>query len=174
MWDEEMIILLRHVIDDLDTVPKYSDDRLAQLILLSGQYVQNENAFLQTYNIDIVDLDITPDPTNEKAGTRDEQFIDLTILKAACLLSSSGLLKVAAENMSVREGPYSFDGRGKLTGRNLAAKTWCDAYKDAAWEYGLYQRLETGRAIIGPYRLAMKLGSGNSRGGCDRGSILQY
>jgi hypothetical protein len=153
MWDSEMVILLRHIIDDVDEPVKYSDDRLMQLLLISAQYTQNENAFAQTYTISVENTTIKPDPTNARLGTRDEPFINLTILKAACLLASSGLLKLSKENLSVKTGPYQFDGRGKLAGRKIAAQTWCDAYKEAQWEH-VTQHGEPGRAIIGPYRTA--------------------
>jgi hypothetical protein len=152
MWDSEMVILLRHVIDDLDEPVKYTDDRLMQLILVAGQYAQSENIFDNEYAISAENLTLKPDPTS--IATRDDAFVNLTVLRAACFLASSGLLKVSKQTIFAKEATYQFDGRGKPAARKIAVDTWCEAYKDAQWEHSLRQR-DPGRAIIGPYRLAI-------------------
>lgn len=174
MWYEEMTILLRHVIDDLDDPPKYTDDRLAQLLLLAGKNVNGENQFTMDYVADIVNITLTPDPT--VSATRSDAFVNLTILKSACMLASSGLLKLSKENLSVKEGPYSFDGRGKLAGRKVAVDTWCKAYMDAQWEYAVLHRPEPGIAILGPFRVFLNSAYTNvdRREGCARGGLFQY
>src|SRR5688572_28304397 len=133
MWDSEMVIILRHMIDDLAETPKYTDDRLMQLILTGAQFAQEENSFSVVYTIDIENFSLKPDPTARTA--RDNAFINLTLLRSACLLGSSGLAKVAAHSMSVREAGYGFDNRGAAAGKKFQVTTWCDAYKDARWEY---------------------------------------
>lgn len=158
MWDTEMVTLLRFVIDDVDEPVKYTDGRLRQLILVASQFTQSENNFPQVYTISIDNQIIKPDPTNVKVtGIRDDAFINLTILKAACLLARAGLPKANRQHMSVREGPYQFDGRGRIIGEQVIVKTWCEAYGDAQWENSMNYR-EPGRVIIGPYRSMMERG----------------
>ncbi len=159
MWDSEMIVLIRNIIDDVDEPVKYSDDRLGKLLLTAAQLAQGENVFLQSYTIDVDNITLKPDPTRTP---RDESFINLTVLKAACLLASSGLLKIGPQSIMVREGSYQFDARGALTGRQAAVDTWCNAYTDARWELVRLGSGSAGHAIIGPYR-NLALASPSSR-----------
>src|SRR5687767_14574266 len=123
MWDSEMVTLLRHVIDDLAEEPKYTDSRLRQLLLVAAQLAQAENNLIQEYVINIDNQTIKPDPTSTKLGMRDDSFVNLIILKAACLLASSGLLKASKTTGSYRENNVSFDTKGKFDSQNQLTKT---------------------------------------------------
>jgi hypothetical protein len=161
MWDSEMVVVLRHMIDDLADTPKYSDDRLSQLILVGAQFVKAENPFETDYTINIENGVLKPDPT--ASSTRDDSFINLTLLRSACLLASSGLGKSASLGILVVEGPNRFDNRGANAGKQLQVKTWCEAYADAKWEFVSASLTTPGEAIIGPYRsMDYKNGSGGS------------
>lgn len=148
MWDTEMPLILRHIIDDIDDPVKYNDLRLQQLLLASAQLIQSDHPFQNYYSTNIETVTISPDPT---VSPRDDPFINLTILKAACLLSGSKLLKSSFQAMYVREASYSFDSRGVFSGQQFTAKTWCDAYNEAKWQY-ISSNMVPGEAIIGPYR----------------------
>lgn len=158
MWDTEMVILLRHMIDDLETTPKYDDDRLMQLLLVSAQLVKVENSFTTSYDIDIENYTLSPDPT--KPEYRDDAFINLTVLKAACLLAGSGLGKGITQSILVVEGPHRFDGRGQRDARKFQVQTWCAAYNSAKNQYAVNGDGSCpGEAIIGPYRSMQYVGS---------------
>jgi hypothetical protein len=150
MWSDDMVLILRTLISDMDTPPKYSDDRLKKLLLVSGQFVQTENIMPVYYTISTSAITITPDPT---ADVRDDAFINLTCLKSACLLASSSLLGNSANGISVIENNYKFDNRGKFTNMQSTVTTWCEAYKEAQWENANQNRCP-GRAIIGPYLIS--------------------
>jgi hypothetical protein len=148
-WYSEFVIIFRHMIDDLDEPKKYADNRIAQLLLVAAQLAQSENFFSQDYTINVSNLTLSPDPT--ASGTRDDAFINLTLLKAACTLARGGLLKAAKGGLLVKEGDYSFDNRSKFAGQKIASEDWCKAYSDAQYEYAVYHT-EPGRVIIGPHR----------------------
>jgi hypothetical protein len=147
MWDSEMVTLLRHMIDDVSSTPKYADERLMQLILVGAQFAKEENVFGVDYIIDIENMTLKPDPTLR--SERDDAFINLSLLKAACMLAGSGLSK--GGGLAVKEAGYSFDSRGVTEGKKLQVMTWCQAYKDAKKEFS-FTSLPPGEAIIGPYR----------------------
>lgn len=142
-----MVTILRYMIDDLANTPKYDDERLATLILVSAQFTKSENTFRTSYDVDIENMTLEPDPTAE--GTRDDAFINLTLLKAACMLAGSGLSK--GGGLLVRENGYSFDDRRVSDARKLQVTTWCTAYTNARKDFS-FTDLPVGEAIIGPYR----------------------
>jgi hypothetical protein len=150
MWDVEMVLILRHMIDDLDQPPKYTDEKLQQLVLVAAQFVQTENIFETYYTINIENFSLKPDPT--KVDTRDNAFINLTLLKSACLLSSAPLIKSSGKFLRVKEGQHEFDSRGNFEGDKFASQTFCQSYKDAKWDYSTSGNGSLGDIIIGPYR----------------------
>jgi hypothetical protein len=163
-WNVDMLTMLRDIIDDYDTPYKYTDDRLLKLLLTSAQFVQQENVMLQTYAIDFTAVTLTPDPTNTAGGTREDAFINLTLLRAACLLASAVLRKTGGKSFKVVEGPSSID----MTDNIVGAKNWvqnaCQAYKDAQWSYELHGRVD-GVGILGPFRQGIG-NYGYGYGGC--------
>ena len=86
-WILEIPLMVRVWINDLADSPTYSDDRLQQVIVVAGQYVTREINFDTSYKCDILNLDISPDPS--LSSTRDEVFITFVTLKSACLLDQS-------------------------------------------------------------------------------------
>ena len=90
-WSTEIVQILRVLIDDLESSPTYSDDRLKQIITVSARFVVKEIPLSNTYTITISDTspDISPDPT--LLSTPDLIFIDLVALKSACLIDKNKL-----------------------------------------------------------------------------------
>jgi hypothetical protein len=155
MWDSEMVLLLRFVIDDVDEPVKYSDDKLQQLLLVAGQFVRTEVPLSQEYIIDVENYSITPDPT--VTDHRDDSFINLTVLKAGCLLSTSPLIKSSGKNLRVKETTYEYDARGTLDSSKFAVQTFCSAYQDAKWGFATTNGV-IGEVIIGPYKALIQRG----------------
>ena len=49
-WQNEMTIIIRHIIDDLDpTAYQFSDDRIEEAILVAAQLIHNEMEFAVDY-----------------------------------------------------------------------------------------------------------------------------
>ena len=59
-WQLEIPIITRVWINDLDSNPTYSDDRMLQVITVAAQNVLREVSFLTNYSVDVVNISITP------------------------------------------------------------------------------------------------------------------
>jgi hypothetical protein len=148
-WKSEMTQILRNLI--MDNNPEnetYADDRLYQAILTAAQLVQTEVSFPNDYTINVSCVSLTPDPTS---GTRDDGFINLVSLKAACIIAT-GEYKVSARMaLSVKDGPSVADGRDVAKAKQELSKNYCEAYQNAKLEYQAGYR-SAGEAIVGPHR----------------------
>ena len=76
-WQNEMVLIVRHLINDLDdSNQSFSDERLEGTVLVSAQLLLNEIDFddppNNTYVVDVDGLSLTPDPTS---GEKDNAFI---------------------------------------------------------------------------------------------------
>jgi hypothetical protein len=85
-WETEMTLIVRTLINDLAEPPTYSDSRIQQVIVIAGTYVQEQANLPNYYEINVSAVTITPDPTTP---VRDDLFVGLTCLKAACILDQS-------------------------------------------------------------------------------------
>lgn len=152
-WQVECRLILRHLIDDLDcTAYKYTDRRLEELLIVAAQFVNVEVDLRQEYTIDADQLTLEPDPTDR--SQRDESFINLMILKAACILERAEARKAAGKAVSLSD---SFGTKVDLTGNLQGALAllkdgYCKAYADAKLEYSLDNMSTVGAAILGPFR----------------------
>ena len=82
-WQIEIPIIVRTLIDDFGDIPTYSDDRLLQIIAVAAKYVQFDVVLERSYEIDVSNPNISPDPTS----VSDEIFISLVGLKLLVLLT---------------------------------------------------------------------------------------
>lgn len=112
-WQDEMVITTRVLINDLDTPYDFSDERLAQVLVVAGKYVQFDINLDYSYNIDVIGINITPDPTT----ANDSIFISMCCLKAACIVDQGNLrTKAALEGIRTSLGSASLDIGGSLAG----------------------------------------------------------
>lgn len=117
-WEIEIPIIVRTLINDLSDPPTYSDSRIEQLIVVSAQYVLNDINLNNTYNIDIVNRTITPDPSDP--NSRDTDFIGFIALKSACLLDQSTFrTKAALEGIKTALGSANLSIQGNLAGYKI-------------------------------------------------------
>lgn len=115
-WQTEIPIIVRTLVNDWSDQPVYSDDRLIQVISVAAKYVQFDVVLDHQYLVDVVSPNITPDPTDD----RDEIFISLVSLKAACIIDQSTYrTKAAAEGIKAALGPASL----QVAGQSSAWKT---------------------------------------------------
>jgi hypothetical protein len=157
-WDSEMVTLLRVMVNDLDTPYKFTDNRIKQVLLSAAQFVITDASgkFLFDFQSNIEELELTPDPTDRSGGTRDDDFITLTLLKAGCIIDSC-LARDAARKggVSIREYNTSIDTRG-IFNAFLALleseKSYCSQYYEALLIY-LAGNSTVGKGVFGPFRL---------------------
>ena len=128
-WQNELTIIVRTLINDLDEPYDFSDTRIQQVLAVAGKYVQFDVNLEQSYQIDVINNNITPDPTTEN----DEIFVSLVCLKAACIIDQGTFrTKAAIEGIRTALGPASISFGGTLSG-------WSAIIEHGAC--GLYQEL---------------------------------
>jgi len=151
IWKEECVIILRFYLDDVDE-EKYDTCDLEQLLLVSAFQVNLEADFSQTFAISIKKKSITPDPSAD--DTRDENFLNLMCLKAACLVNRGKALSESTNAFSGKDGFSSFDFRGVADSliKLLEKGGWCAVYDAEITNYKLGKNHVAGMAIMGPFR----------------------
>jgi hypothetical protein len=149
-WKTEIGMIVRHLIGDVDyDNSTYSEDRIHETILVCAQLVNAELDFANTYTIDVDQCTLSPDPT---VGTKDDGFINLVALKAACLILNSEFRTSASKAFNIVDGPSRIDGRDVANSQKELAKNMCGLYEDAKKAYRV-GNLSVGAAIVGPYRI---------------------
>lgn len=162
-WQAEMGTLLRVLLNDLVIPYQFSDQRLYQAITASAQLVLSEMQFVLTYTADMQGLSIDPDPTDREAMTRDDNFINLVCLKAACITERGEARNAVRQGISIRDGSSAIDLRGPLQGRlALLKQGYCQTYEDVKMEYKTGRiGVVAGAALMTPFRVFAGYGDQN-------------
>lgn len=148
-WQLEIPIIVRSLINDLSDTPVYSDERIQQLIVVSAQYVIKEINLLNSYNIDIINPDISPDPT--LLENKDLDFIGFVALKSACILDQSSLrTRAATEGVKAALGPASISVGSNSSLQFLLINGPCKSYDDLRMDYEL-GNTSLLRGILSPF-----------------------
>lgn len=147
-WNIELPIIVRTLINDLSDTPTYSDERLLQIIVVSAKYVQFDVVLDQEYTLDVINPNITPDPTIDN----DSIFISLTCLKAACIIDQSSVrTKAALEGIRAALGPAQLSVGGSLEGLRMILETGpCSAYDELTSHWDVKEATAI-RAILSPF-----------------------
>ncbi len=147
-WQIELPIIVRTLINDISDQPVYSDERLLQVISVAAKYVQFDVVLDHQYAIDVANPTISPDPTED----RDEIFIALVSLKAACIVDQSTLrTKAAMEGVRASLGPASLSVGGSLEGlRMIIEKGPCATYDELTSHWDVKDATAI-RAILSPF-----------------------
>lgn len=149
-WEVEIPIIVRSLINDMGSSPTYSDERIQQLTVVAAQYVVKEVNLSRNYNIDIVNIDITPDPSDN--STRDTDFISFIALKAACLLDQSTFrTKAALEGIRTALGPANLSVAGNLAGyKTILDQGPCALYEQLVFDHNVGEATAI-RAVLSPF-----------------------
>lgn len=172
-WDEEMNIITRALINDIDA-SKFTDDRLNQAILVATRFVLAEVSFPIDYVIDVVNETMIPDPTS--AAYRDENIINLATVKAACIIDRGSAAEASGQAIRVRDGQSEVDLRDAFKAKlDLIKLGWCAVYIDMKTEYAYARTGQViGAAVMTPFRLFAGYGSdipfGTTNGGRSGGA----
>lgn len=161
-WDTELPAMLRYLIDDNSSTPTYSDSRLKHLILTSAVLVRQDANFRNDYTVDLVTFTLSPDPT--LTDTREDIFVNLILLKAACLVSANDL-KTSCKHIRFSDGRSSMDTTAAARSfQILFEKGPCTWYKEALKTYQLRGLDAVGEAIFTPIRTQLLPNYTNHRG----------
>ena len=147
-WQVELPIIVRTLINDIEPNPIYSDDRLIQVITVAAKYVQFDVVLDHKYLVDVINSTITPDPTLD----RDEIFISLVALKAACIFDQSSLrTKSATEGIRAALGPAQISVSGGLEGlRMILEQGPCATYDELTSHWDV-REASAAKAILSPF-----------------------
>jgi hypothetical protein len=112
-WQEHLTTVVRVLINDLTCPYEYSDERMQQVITVAAKYVQFDVNLDYAYQIDIINPNISPDPTTNG----DDIFLSLIGLKAACIFDQGTFrTKAAFEGIRTALGPASLSFGGSMAG----------------------------------------------------------
>ena len=112
-WQNELTIITRTLINDLNEPYEYGDARIQQVLTVAAKYVQFDVNLDYAYIIDVVNNNISPDPTSNN----DSIFVSLACLKAACIIDQGTFrTKAALEGIRTALGPASLSFGGSLAG----------------------------------------------------------
>jgi uncharacterized protein (UPF0210 family) len=152
-WQDEMIPTLRVMLNDLsETAPTYSDDRLEQVLVVAAKMVSAELGLTDTYRISVANVTMSPDPT--AAATKNDSFVNLVTLKAACVVDRGVALVGANRAIYVKDGASAIDLRGVSEAKlKLLEKGWCAVYEDAKFEHQNGLAGAAGAMVLTPFRL---------------------
>lgn len=145
-WRTEMVRIVRALINDLSDPYTYCDSRVEELIVIAAQLTKNEVDFATTYTINIGTMSISPDPTTD----RDDAFISLVSLKAACLILSGEAKLASANNVKIVDAGAQVDFSGAADTASKIASTACKNYEQGKLAYML-GNLNGIKAILTPY-----------------------
>lgn len=146
--------ILRIFVFDLDeNTPKYDDDTVERLLVVSAQLVEGELDFSHQYIADIPGRDITPDPTDSDGGTRDDSFINLACMRAAAIVQQ-GEARLES-GIVIRDNGSTVDLHYKLQGALALVKDgWQRRYDQEKFAYqtGQLTGKVAGQAVVGSFR----------------------
>lgn len=145
-WQNEMVRIVRYLINDIDGTT-YSDSRLEETLLVAAQLQYASIDFPNTYTIDVDSLILTPDPTST---TKDDWFINIVCVKAACIIVDSEAKTLAAQSYLIKDGPSTIDTRAAYQATKQLAKGLCDKLAYMIMDYKAGSS-PAGHAVLTPY-----------------------
>lgn len=156
-WNDILVERLRYLINDLDSENyTYTDLQLEKFLTVSATLVLHDilpsyaSSFSVTYTINTnlsgTDM-ISPDPViNGPHG-----FVNLILIKSACLIANAELKKTGAEGgWKIIDDRSTIDGTKAVEAAKDTQKTFCAGYAEALKEFKNGNRF-AGWAILSPY-----------------------
>lgn len=152
-WPTQLVQMLRVLIDDLDET-SYTSEKLTHIILTAASIVRQEIKLSVSYTVDNLGRDISPDPCDPSSV--DYDFINMIVLKAACIIdSNSARLKASQEGFRATCGPMTAEVK---TGANTYQLVFdhgpCKTYAEMREKINFRDPMEQGtifRAILSPF-----------------------
>lgn len=144
-----MSTVVRHLINDVDpTNYTFTTNRIETTILVAAQLIIMNVDFNNEYEINVEASTLSPDPSDSE--TKDNPFIALTCLRAACIIVGSEIRKESGNAISIKDGPSAIDLRGVTSTLTVLYQDLCKKYEDALLDYRAGNSV-VGQSILGPY-----------------------
>jgi hypothetical protein len=152
MWEDTMVLMLRALLNDLDSDNyTYTDARLKQMLTIGAYNVKADADFGTDYTINVTGPTISPDPV----VNQDEDFVILTVYKTACIIVASEVKTQANNAIAIKDGPSSIDLRGISGQLGTVREDYCGKYSELLnrhrYENSITGSMNIGQAILGPY-----------------------
>ena len=148
-WQGSMTTIVRHLINDIDSTSyTFSTDRVETTILVAAQLLIMNVDFNNDYDINVEAVTLSPDPTD--TDTKDDPFIALACLRAACIVIGSEIRKEAGNAISIKDGPSAIDLRGVTSTLTVLYQDLCKKYDESLIDYRAGNSV-SGQSILGPY-----------------------
>lgn len=119
---DDMVLVTRSLIYDMDTPYTYSDTKVKQLMFSAAKLLSFE-VDLSAYTIDINAQTIVPDPSNDVQA--------LICLKTACMLANAESKVYTMDSIVIKDGPSTIDTTSAVAGMNQRRKTVCEEFEQA-------------------------------------------
>ena len=151
-WQNTSLIMLRTLLNDAgcDAV-RYTPQRLEDLLITSAYLLPLEVNFKNTYVVNVETRTITPNPIDQTDG---DEFINLMVLKAACIADEGNFRTAAlAQGVSARIGPASIQtsSYGQYLG-TLLNEGPCKSFAQLVELYNMsYDGSKIIRAVMSPF-----------------------
>lgn len=148
-WDTTIPIMVRHLINDVSTTPKYSDERIKEAVVVAGLIASQEYKFSTNYTFDLDGSTISPDPASD--ASYDAIAIALFGLKAACILSMNSYQNAVSTGIRVRDGDSEVDTTSGFKGYSDILKNGpCAAYEKLLRHRTFLASMNRGKAVLSP------------------------
>ena len=151
-WQNTSLIMLRTLLNDAgcDAV-RYTPQRLEDLLITSAYLLPLEVNFKNTYVVNVETSTITHNPIDQTDG---DEFINLMVLKAACIADEGNFRTAAlAQGVSARIGPASIQtsSYGQYLG-TLLNEGPCKSFAQLVELYNMsYDGSKIIRAVMSPF-----------------------
>ena len=144
-WITDATVSFRVLVNDLTETYTYSDATIRTILITAARYVYQEVNLSTSYTISVGNETITPDPST------DTSFINLIVLKSACLVDQWDLrTRAAMEGVKAVAGPASLAVTNSPGYKLLMDYGACKTYNHMVMEYNL-GNVEAVRAVLSPF-----------------------
>lgn len=149
-WQGQMGTMLRYVINDNDASNyQFSDQRIETTLLVAAQLTMMDADFANDYQVNVETCLLSPDPTD--AETKDNDFVNLVVLRAACVMLGGQIRSEAGNAISIKDGPSAIDLRGVAGTLSTLYEDICAKYEKLKDSYERGISYDVGESVLGPY-----------------------
>lgn len=137
-WQDISTIQLRHAINDVDDPQRYTDSRLALAWLVGASYVSQEFTLGNNYVVDLVGVNITPDPTLQgdiPGELADPWMVNLSTLRSAIMMIGNDLKLAANSAWAVKDVHMQADMREIYKANKMILDEAKESYENIRMQY---------------------------------------